>query len=359
MKSQWFDGHLDLACLALEGRDLMEPAHKAHGGPRPVSVTFPSLEKGGVVRANATIFTAPDMEASFGYPSNDPEAAHALGVRQLKFYKMWEQIGLLQIIRNSQDFDFLPANPLQKRPLQVVLLMEGADPIRTPEEVEWWYDQGLRIIGLSWNKGTRYAGGNGTTHPLTSLGKNCVQAIEKKGIIHDLSHLSDASAWELLDMTQGPVIASHSNARALMHGKNQRHLSDELIREINNRNGVIGINLFSRFLTKNFPNRRATIEETIQHIEHICEIMKRSDGIALGSDMDGGFGANFLPEGIDHPSDLGRLLQALMDRGWSRKELLGFAQCNWLTFMRKNLPSEHQVEEREELAPQPISIKRA
>ncbi|MBW3589648.1 MAG: membrane dipeptidase, partial [Actinobacteria bacterium] len=171
--------------------------------------------------------------------------------------------------------------------------------------------------------------------PLTEAGAELVAALDELGIIHDVSHLADEAADGLLEKTDRPLVASHSNSRRLMDGKDQRHLTDELAGEIGRRAGVIGLNLCTRFLT--MQDRRATIEETVAHVEHFAEIMGHRRGVGLGSDMDGGFGADQLPAGISEPGDLALLSGGLAAAGWNEEEVSGFASGNWLSFLRKNL----------------------
>ncbi|MFG0331032.1 MAG: dipeptidase [Phycisphaerales bacterium] len=331
----WFDAHLDLATLAVEGRDLRVSVEEATGEPQPASVTLPSLRAGQVVGSLATIFTAPEEPGPCGYPSSeDLDAAHQAGRIQLEVYEEWERAGLVRRVEAGVDFEFSPG----REPLAIAILMEGADPIRRPDEASWWVDRGVRVVGLSWGRGTRYAGGNARPGGLTMLGRALVDELDELGVIHDLSHLPDGAAWELLEHTRGPVIASHSNCRALVDGQNQRHLPDELIQAIGDRGGVVGLNLFSAFLTPDGTQRRATIEETTDHVVRIAELTGRRSAVGLGSDMDGGFGADRMPQGIDQPSDLMRLLDDLKRRGWSDREVDGFAWVNWAGFFARRLP---------------------
>jgi membrane dipeptidase len=185
-------------------------------------------------------------------------------------------------------------------------------------------------IGLAWALGSRYAGGNSQKSGLTDEGRDVVRAIDDAGVIHDLSHLSDAAMDELLEMSGGRVIASHSNARALLGGTNQRHLRDETIAEIARRGGVIGVNLYAPFLDPGFDKskKRPPLRNALDHALHIASIAGK-DKVCLGTDMDGGFAATDLPEGINEPSDLHTLLAMLRDEGWSEAEVAGFAGGNW------------------------------
>ncbi len=216
--------------------------------------------------------------------------------------------------------------------------MEGADPIQSPDEAEWWFGQGLRAVGLAWRRGTRYAGGDSSPAEqggLTDAGRDLVQRLNRLGIIHDLSHLHDAAARQLLELTTGPVVATHTTSRRLQGVERHRFISDELIAEVARRGGMIGLALYSRFLTPE-PGR-ATIARTIDHAEHIARVMGRRDGIGLGSDMDGGFSAAELPVGIDRPADLSLLTAELKARGWTEGEIAGFCRDNWLRFMTAHL----------------------
>ncbi|RMH12634.1 MAG: peptidase M19, partial [Planctomycetota bacterium] len=212
-----------------------------------------------------------------------------------------------------------------------------ADPIESPEQLVTWVEDGVIAIGLTWAVKSRYAGGNATPGAgLTPLGRELVERMDELGVVHDLSHLSQKATDQLLEMSDGAVIASHSNCRALLDENDERHLSDETIRQIGKRGGIVGLNLVRQFirtgLDRNDPTDRPSVEDAVRHVEHVCEIMGHRRGVALGSDMDGGITANDLPRGIDRPRDLVKLAEALRDRGWSDEEINGFAWKNWARF---------------------------
>lgn len=326
---RWVDGHLDLAYAVVGGRDIRHES----ADPSAACVSLPALREAGVEIALATIFTEPGVfgeDAPHGYPSSDDvDAAEVAGLHQLQTYEHLAAEGELAIVKTAADLDAPSALP------KVVLLMEGADPIRSPEHVPTWFDRGLRIVGLTWAAGTRFAGGNSTGDPLTPLGVELIRALDAAGIIHDASHLSDAAFDGLMGFAKGRVIASHSNCRSLLEPK-QRHLRDDQIKAIADRNGIVGVNLYSAFLAR---GRRATVDDCIAHIEHIVEMMGHRRGVALGSDMDGGFPPTDLPEGLDHPAKLTVLAEALRSRGWSDTEIEGFAYGNWRRFLGEALPA--------------------
>lgn len=356
----WFDAHLDLATLAVHRRDMLASPETCGGPWPPAAVTLPSLRDGGVCMALGTIFTEAGGTGPESFPHGDVERAYAAGRAQLEVYLTWRDqghatldlrrllyvdpgvgeirggMGVAELVRPGPTS--LARKALASKKLHLGILIEGADPVRSPDELGWWADRGVVAVGLAWRHASRYAGGNSVESGLTEIGRAMIEAIDRHGLVHDVSHLSDRSLEGLLERARGPVMASHSNCRALLPplagGKpDQRHLTDEAIREIARRRGVIGLNLFSKFLEGGM--KRASIDRTIAHVERICEIAGRRDVVGLGSDMDGGLSAADLPQGIDRPADLGVLTDALSARGWSDDEVNGFAHANWITFFRR------------------------
>lgn len=368
-----FDAHLDLACLAVNGRDMLAPldrltpdgAHRV--GPwAPASITLRSLAEGDVRLVLATIFTETGGDGPEGYPDGDAEIAHRRGRAQMEAYLTWRDkreiaLDLLDVLRDDPhvgkvrggmgvgeavpfDIDEKLARLGRRPPIHAGILIENADPIRDPDELAWWVERGVVAVGMAWWKPSRYATGNGnppdSQEGLSDLGRALVRAMDSLGIVHDQSHLSDASTRDLFEATDAPVIASHSNCRALLGGtdnpQHQRHLDDETIREIDRRGGVIGLNLVRNFIR--FPlaeDERPSIDDALAHVEHICGLVGHRHAVGLGTDMDGGISANDLPSGIDTPSDLGRLAEGLRDRGWNDEDVEGFVCGNWLRFWRE------------------------
>ena len=299
----WADGHLDLAYLAVNGRDMLAPV----AADAPWCCTLASLREGGVRVALGTIFTElggdPKTEAAAYRDSDDLDGAHRVGLAQLEWYEQMEREGHLAIIRSRAD---LKRTLTGEGPLGVVILMECADPIRSPDEVAWWHARGLRVVGLSWGHGSRYAGGNARAGGLTAIGRRMVEALDTCGIVHDASHLSRAAFDDLLVATNARVIATHSNAQALLQ-PNERHLTDAQIAAIAARDGWIGLNLYGRFLAH---DARATLQDCVAHTMHVARIAG-AHRVGLGSDLDGGFGREQLPVEIQSPAEYARLLDAL------------------------------------------------
>jgi membrane dipeptidase len=334
MIERWFDAHLDLAYLAVLGRDMLAPPATAGGPDLPGCITLPSLREGRITACLGTIFTEAGADHAAGY--SDAAGAHRAGLRQAEVYQRWEQAGEIELMLSGGEQRPEQGGGPPRTP-DVGILMECADPISHPEELAWWVEQGVVAVGLAWAKGSRYAGGNTQDSGLTPAGRELVEEMDRLDVAHDVSHLSDRSFAELLELARGPVFASHSNCRALIdepgQGPTQRHLTDDQIRKLVQRGGVIGLNLYSPFLIRSGRrDRRATIREAADHVEHVCMIAGSRACVGLGSDMDGGFSADNLPEGLNLPSDLWRLAEELGRRGWGGADLEAFAWGNWARF---------------------------
>lgn len=349
--THFFDGHLDLAMLVERGRDLHAPLDQCRGSLLPAAVTFGSLDEGNVRQCLATIFTQncpPDsdsLEHAYAYPEGDALAAYRAGMRQLKLYHAWHDAGLIELMpRRGEDTPArertsLEGHATERTPLVAGILMESADPIVAPDELKDWANAGVIAVGMAWHRSSRYAGGNGSANdPITDPGRELVRTIDELNLVHDASHLSQRSLDQLLELTDRPIMASHSNSRTVLGVDEHRHLSDDAITEIARRGGVIGINLVRNFLSPDLAKKPrpspgdATIEQVCDHIDHVCALTGDRAHVALGSDMDGGITADDLPKGIDTPSDLRKITSMLKGRGWSDDELIGFSHGNWERF---------------------------
>ncbi|MBL9149325.1 MAG: membrane dipeptidase [Phycisphaerae bacterium] len=318
----FIDGHLDLAYVgisgAASGRVMQTRVPPGVDG----CVSWPDLADAPVRIALGTIFTetrSPDAPAGYR-DSDDVEGAHRAGLAQLRWYEAEEAAGRIRLVRTRADLEQAAAAPATD-PIAIVLLMEGADPIRTPEEAPWWFERGVRVVGMSWAYGSRYSGGNAEGGPLTPAGRDLVAAFDALGVLHDVSHLSDRSFDDLLACTSKRVVATHSNCRALLAPR-ERHLTDAQIRAVAARDGVIGLNLFGKFLAE---DREPTIDDCVNHVHHVAALVG-NERVALGSDLDGGFGASGLPRGVRHPREFGALA--------ARIGIYGFAHANWLRVLR-------------------------
>jgi membrane dipeptidase len=340
--TRWFDGHLDLAYLAQQGRDLTKSVDSCGGGLQPAAVTFPELRAGNVGAALATIFVQRGVneeeakrrgvEALTGpWTFETPEQAFAASVAQIGIYQQWNRSGWVELLSDSNRWGGHDR-------LKIVLLMEGAAGVREVKEFQRFYDAGVRIVGLSWCDGTMWAGGDNSGGDVTPKGLELIAELDRLGCVHDVSHLSEAAFWTLMGTAKGLKIATHSNCRALLPGKQfpERNLSDEQIRVIAENGGIIGINLLSLFLVSG-PQapERATLNDVLRHLRHMEDVVGRRDFLALGSDFDGGYPRTMWAQDLDGPTHLHRLAEALSAWGWTDAEIERFAWGNWCGVLRK------------------------
>jgi membrane dipeptidase len=320
------DAHLDLAYNVTRGRDIRMPALEQPVAENEIAtVGFPDLRAGDVGIVFSTIFCQPTTQKHKGYTS--PQEAHDQAHSQIDQYKQWHREGHLQQLGLGVDF-LTPYSNATK----AYILLEGAEAIRDLDDAKWFHEQGVRLVGLSWQK-TRYAGGTATPGPLTALGKELVKELDRIGIVHDASHLAERSFWDLMNATDKLVIASHSNCRSIVKADpGERHLTDAMIRAIAERGGVIGINFFDKFLLPfdQYGKRRATLNDVVAHVRHICDLTGSVDHIAIGTDMDGGLGREQIPQEIVTAEDMPKVGVALRDAGFNEKDIEKVLSGNWL-----------------------------
>ena len=344
-KTPLIDGHLDLAYNVLAaGRDLTLPLDALRRqGHKDALVTLPELRRTGIGIVFGTVYVQPAAAQLItqgirqgarlpGRVYETPEEARALALAQLGLYESWEDAGLIRIIRNQSDLEPY-AVPTGNTPTGLVLLMEGADPLQTPDDLSEWTARGLRIVGPAWQR-TRYAGGTKAPGPLTPLGLELMAAMRQESVILDVSHLAEESFWGALGSGPEHVIASHSNAKAFV--PTDRHLSDEMIRALGAKGGVMGLVIANAFLkadiTPESPKESVTLTEVGRHAAHIAELIGW-DHVAIGTDFDGGFGVEDIPAELHRGADFARLGEAVPEA--SRTDFLG---GTWFKFLRRALP---------------------
>lgn len=332
----------------MTGRDFLGSADQTRARETPPNpelgvaiLGLPDLLQANVRIVFSTIWVGQceKDKKSIGPCYNTSEEAHAIANQQLEYYSKLSHTAPITLIRKRSDLDQVLG--AEDSRLGFVILMEGADPIVTPKECHEWFKDGVRIIGPAWH-GTRYAGGTGNPGPLTPAGRELIGEMERAGFILDLSHLAEASFFEALDLYDGPVIASHSNCRTYV--PTDRHLSDEMIRALIKRDGVIGVVLCNPFLRAGWEEAgkiksQVTLTDVVKHIQHICDLAGDTTHVAIGSDFDGGFGAEAIPAELDHVGDLHKLQDALLAAHFSDDDVENILNGNWLRLLQRSLPS--------------------
>lgn len=194
-----------------------------------------------------------------------------------------------------------------------------------PELLQDLYAVGFRISTLGWNEQNVLTGSQATGGGLTDLGREYVKEAQRVGMIIDVSHISDEGFWDIMKITEKPVIASHSNSRAVCDVK--RNLTDDMFRAICQSGGVAGINQYTEFLG-NVPN----LDTVCDHILHFLELDPEGDHIALGGDLDG---CDTLAQGFDGVQSYPALANRLLERGVGDKIVRKIYWDNALEVMEK------------------------
>jgi len=237
-------------------------------------------------------------------------------------------------IRSQSDLDRLTATG----PIGGILSLEGAEPLDGYLETLYAFHRlGVRWLGLTWNFRNAVADGvaDGTSGGgLTPFGEDVVRSCEELGIVVDVSHLSDAGVAHVLRIASGPVVASHSNARALRD--HRRNLTDEQAQAIAATGGVIGVTFVPSFLTDD-PTQ-ASLDHVLDHIEHFVRVVG-VDHVGIGSDFDG-IGDTPPPRGLEDASHYDNIRHGLSGRGFSEADIAAIMGGNWLRVLRQVLPAE-------------------
>ncbi len=356
------DAHEDLAWNSLTfQRDYLRPVAETRSAEAGTDVPrwngesligYPEWQQGRVAVVFATLFAAPERHRLGEWDQlcyREAGEAAEIYRRQLDFYHRWadDHPEKLQLVQDRDSLDAVcapwQAEPDSGGPVGLVLLMEGADGVREPAELEEWFDAGVRILGPAWS-GTRYAGGTMEPGPFSREGKLLLEMMADLGMVLDLTHLSDEGVMEALDTYAGPLIASHSNPRALVpnHRRPERHLADEAIRRLAAREGVVGIVLANHFLRDGWQagdGRQAVdLGHVAAHIDYVCQLVGDATHVGIGSDFDGGFGLSHVPKDFDSVADLPKIGEALRERGYQPQEVEAVLGGNWLALLQRALP---------------------
>jgi membrane dipeptidase len=369
---------LDLAANALyHGRDLTRPVGELRlreagtggapegarpGGPADPSdlraagaqrgstptVALPELRRGRVGIVSGSIFAR--SSGAGGSPRGGAAAAqgaYAAGQAQLAYYQALHRLGEVRLIRGLEDLEHSVADwrdPSARTPIGLIAAMECADPILEPEQAEEWRRGGLLSVSLTHFGVNVYGYGTGTEGGLHPRAYPLLEALRAAGIVLDLSHCSDRTFWQILERWDGPVYASHSNCRALVPG--QRQLSDEMIRAIAERGGVIGMVFAEPMLNPawDWNDRGANpVEATramsavVDHVDHVCGLLSSGAHVGIGSDLDGGFGRELAPTDLDTVADLQKFPALLRERGYDEGQIAGICHGNLLGLFRRAL----------------------
>ena len=340
---RFFDAHCDTVIKVLdEGVDFRSDVHGAH-------VTLPGLQQAGV---RAQVFAC--FVLSERHPGRERERAVAMisAIRRMAE----ESRGAMRCVETC---DGLPRRP--EDPIAAIIGLEGADPLQgDPEALRAFHALGVRLLIPAWKDNAFSGTAFGSNSPLTAAGRDLVALAEELGVVVDVSHLSDRAFDDVLRICRRPIVASHSDCRALC--PSPRNLTDPMIRALADRGGVLGINFYPGFLHAPFyealERLRAELRDVspdlrdkrlrdwascaerppmswiARHATHAMDV-GGEDCVGLGGDLDG---VTSLPQGIDSVADYRKLPTALHDAGLSARRVEKLCYGNFHRVFAELLP---------------------
>ena len=319
-----FDGHSDLLYdvtrrrLAGETR-VLERHH------------LDRLRRGGIEGLTLALWYGRGQGQTFweGVPGAE-SAAHRLEVMLSCAQAEFAECPWLAVVRTAAEAEAARA----EGKLYAFLAIEGMEGLEGPEELDRLASLGLRLGMLTWNEENRFAAGaaQDPAKGLTDLGRRALRRMEDLGILIDVSHLNEGGFREVLRLARGPVIASHSNCRALCDVP--RNLTDEQLRAIRDSGGVVGVNAYNNFVHED-PERQ-TAETLALHAAHMAEVMG-VEHVACGFDFCEFMGSpgNEAARGLEDCGHAGVFLDCLERLGMSPAERRMIAHENFLRILGK------------------------
>ena len=341
-----FDGHNDtLLNLHLpdrgEGRSFFERSNLGH-------IDLPRAREGGFgggffacyvpnpddawTEESALTVTDEGYEVSDA-PPLDPNYARSFADGLVDSLFGLEAGDGLGIVRTADELE----SCLDSGDLAAILHFEGAENLGPdPGALEDLYETGLRSLGLVWSRPNAYAHGVPFRFPsspdtgpgLTGAGKELVRECNRLGVLIDLSHLNERGFWDVAELSEAPLVATHSNAHALC--PSSRNLTDRQLDAIRDSDGMVGVNFAVGFLREDGGESEDTPLETV--VGHVDYLVGRLgiDGVSFGSDFDGAK----VPKGIGNVSGLPELLVALQAGGYDEPALEKLTHGNWIRALR-------------------------
>ena len=347
------DAHLDLSMNALEwNRDLTKPVSEINRREKNMTdkpdrgngtVSLPELRKGNiglVVATQIARFVAEDNPLP-GWHSAEQAWAQTQG--QLAWYKAMEAAGEMRQITDLPTLE----NHLQdwnneenaKKPVGYILSLEGADSLISIDHVEQAWQYGLRAIGAAHYGPGCYANGTDATGKMGANGIALLKEMERLHMILDATHLCDDAFWQAMDYFGGSVWASHNNVRSLVN--HNRQFSDDQIKVLIEKGAVIGMALDAWMMVPNWQRGKSTpkemgvtLETSINHLDHICQLAGNTLHVGIGSDLDGAFGTEQCPLDVETIADLQKYETLLQQRGYSSADVENILHGNWLRFLK-------------------------
>lgn len=311
------DGHSDL---------LYDVTRRRLAGERQVLTRhhLPTLQAGGIGGLGLSLWTTVE-EDSFWLDHPAWDGWHRTEMMMACAQAEWEETPWLRVVRTAAE----ARTAMESDRMFAFLTVEGMQPVEDRlERLEQYAEWGVRLGMLTWNEENRLAVGAGgdPEKGLTALGREAVRRMQKMHIIPDVSHASDRTFWDMIDLADGPIVASHSNCRSLCDVR--RNLTDAQLRAIRNTGGVVGVNVYHGFI--HADPRRQTAAMLAHHAAHMAEVMG-PEYVACGFDFCTYLGpGNEGCAGVEDSAESQNFLLELERLGFSAAERQAIALENWL-----------------------------
>ena len=330
-ESMILDAHYDL------GMDLVDRADRGE------SLLWPEYEKplraGGVKTVVSSLFLhtyfLPEMALR--------KALDQIACLQEEALVFSERLAMVRTVAEAEA-------AASAGKIGVFFSFEGIEPLGSDLPLLWvFHALGVRGLGLAWSRRNYAADGchfsqkrEGKKGGLTPFGVEVVEKAQQLGIWIDVSHLNDEGFWDVTALAKGPLVASHSNCRALVPGM-MRNLTDGQIEAIAKTDGIIGMNACSAFVKPDHDRRRLGPEDLADHVDHIAKLVG-SRHVCLGFDFCDGF-RDYLTMGSSVPTydvmaghgDIPRFAEILLERGHTEESVRGILGGNAIRVLRQVL----------------------
>ena len=315
-----FDGHSDL---------LYDVTRRRLAGEKRVLERrhLRSLEAGGVEGLTLALWVSAQ-----DFWKNVPEAKGHRERTDIMLLAMRAELAerpWLELVRTTEEAERVKAAGKK----YAFLAVEGMEAIGDDLNViDRYAEAGVRLGMLTWNGENQLATGAGGDpySGLTDLGRRAVRRMEERNILMDVSHLNDGGFWDAMKTAEGPVVASHSNCRALCDVR--RNLTDDQLRAIRDSGGIVGLNVHHAFVHED--REKQTAEMLARHAAHMAEVMG-VEHVACGFDFCEYFGpGNEGAEGLENCSQIHNLFYWLEKLGMNEKEREMVARENFLRILR-------------------------
>ncbi|SFG52923.1 membrane dipeptidase [Planifilum fulgidum] len=316
-RMRWIDGHCDVLWKMWEAREPIS----FYDADSPLDVRFPKARAVGIGLQVFALFVSPKMPK---------ESIWDAVLRQVDLFHE-------EIVRDGSEVAAIGSaaqleNLKDSGKMGALLSLEGADALAGElYRLRVLHRLGVRQLGLTWNHANEAADGveEDRGGGLTRFGRTLVEEVTRLRMILDVSHLSERGFWDVMEFSDVPVIASHSNCHAVC--PHRRNLKDGQIRALVEKEGIMGIAFVPQFVHE--PKEEAAVEHLFRHIDHVCELGGERI-LAFGSDFDG---ISHKIGGLEDVGSLPYLEEQLLKRypeHWVRRWMWG----NWYDFYRKHLP---------------------